>query len=446
MSASTARHDVPDPREVPSLADLARLAAHVAGAPVSLCVLPDGDVGAEGGGTLVEAAAVPLEGGGRVVPRLGVPVALDDERISLLGVVARQAAERLEAERLLDAVHEGVVLRDASGAVLSCNRAALRILGLTARQVSGEAPLDPDWQVIDVEGAPLAPTDTLTALREREPLSGVVVGIRRSGGDVRWVEVHAGPRGGAWLTTLQDVTAVRAAAQARDRLARQERLVTIGTIAAGVGHEINNPLAYVAANLAYARQELSRAPAGWSLAEALSDAWDGIERIRRIVRVLRGFSRDDVAIVPTDVTEPVEVSVRMAMHELAGRATVDVALGDPPLVLADSTRLSQVLVNLLVNAGQAFRVADRHRNRVTVRAEVDSGRLRIRVSDNGPGIPPQTLGRIFDPFFTTKPADQGTGLGLTIASSMVAALDGQLTCCSEVGSGTTFVVSLPLAG
>lgn len=234
----------------------------------------------------------------------------------------------------------------------------------------------------------------------------------------------------------------------RERITRQERLVTTGTLAAGVGHEINNPLTFVAANLELALETLhARADvgAGWArdVASALSDARVGAERIRKIVRGLRAFAREGGPDVPTDVHAVVEISLQMAMHELRQRATPVVDLAPTPPVAGDEARLSQVFVNLLVNAAQSFPDHDPSRNRVVVRARVEAARVVVTVSDNGPGIAPDVLPHVFDPFFTTKPVGQGTGLGLAICHSVVTALGGEITCETRLGEGTTFRVSLP---
>jgi CheY-like chemotaxis protein len=170
--------------------------------------------------------------------------------------------------------------------------------------------------------------------------------------------------------------------------------------------------------------------------------------VRRIVRGLRALARDDGPAVPTDVSTTTEIALHMAMHELRQNARVQVLFADgPPLprVLADESRLAQVLVNLLVNAAQAFALPEPSRNLVTIGADTVGGYLVLEVADNGPGIDPEALPRIFDPFFTTKPVGQGTGLGLSISHSIVTALGGELRCESTPGHGARFLVKLPLA-
>jgi PAS domain S-box-containing protein len=236
----------------------------------------------------------------------------------------------------------------------------------------------------------------------------------------------------------------------RDRLMRQERLVTTGTLAAGVGHEINNPLSYVMANLDFSMDEL-RAISGATppprvaeLIQVLAEAREGAERIRKIVRGLRAFAREEPVSAPTDVRAAIEMSINMAMHELRQKASVTTKIDDVPMILGDEARLSQVVVNLLVNAAQAFPKSNVAQNHITVRTYLATdGRVAIEVSDNGPGIPEETLSRIFDPFFTTKPLGVGTGLGLSICHSVVTALGGEIQCETKLGEGTTFRVLIP---
>jgi signal transduction histidine kinase/CheY-like chemotaxis protein len=235
----------------------------------------------------------------------------------------------------------------------------------------------------------------------------------------------------------------------REQLARHERLVTTGTLAAGIGHEINNPLTFVTANIDLALAEIrmlggaSPSLSAGELGELLSDAREGAERIRKIVRGLRSLAREEEGLVAVDVHAVLDLSINMAMHELRHRASLSKHLDPVPLVFADEARLAQVFVNLLVNAAQAFRDANIERNTVLVRTSTDDlGRAVIEVIDNGLGIPPDALPRIFDPFFTTKPVGQGTGLGLSICHNIVTALGGSITCTTAADQGTTFRVVL----
>lgn len=238
----------------------------------------------------------------------------------------------------------------------------------------------------------------------------------------------------------------------RERIKRQERLVTTGTLAAGVGHEINNPLTFVSANVNFALDEIrSIASASPSdrmreILEALAGAREGAERIRKIVRGLRAFAREDTIAIPTDVHSTIAMSVSMARHELRRRVTLVVDPTAVSPVLADESRLSQVFVNLLVNAAHAFSSANTELNQVHISAsDVDDDHVAVEITDNGTGIRDEVLGRIFDPFFTTKPVGEGTGLGLAICHSIVSSLGGELSVRTKLHRGTTFRVVLPAA-
>jgi signal transduction histidine kinase len=236
------------------------------------------------------------------------------------------------------------------------------------------------------------------------------------------------------------------------QLRRAQKLEALGRLAAGIAHEINNPLAFVIANLQYVREaldlpagELARAPLD-ELASALSEACVGGERIKQIVRDLKAFAQPhDESLAVVDLRPVLDFSLKMAGVEIRRRAQLVTRFDEVPAVWAISGRLEQVFVNLLVNAAHAIPpgAADAHQIRVTVRA-VDEG-VAVEISDTGVGIPAANLDRIFDPFFTTKPVGVGTGLGLSICHSIVTAFGGELTVESAEGKGSTFRVTLPSA-
>jgi signal transduction histidine kinase/CheY-like chemotaxis protein len=262
------------------------------------------------------------------------------------------------------------------------------------------------------------------------------------------------PYGEHVLVLARDVTLARqmeeqlARARAEAAMERADRLSSIGYLAAGMAHEINNPLAYLSANLGYLEQELTAAGANKAL-PALADATNAVERIRRIVDDLRLYARhdEDAEDEIVSVREVVSAALKMAHNELQHRATIEVRHRSAPPVLANEARLVQVILNLLVNAAQALPPpGSAHANRVEVMTDTDSeGRASIEVRDSGVGIPPEILGKVMQPFFTTKPAGVGTGLGLSVCDRIVRELGGLLEIESEVGAGTTVRVRLPAA-
>jgi len=241
--------------------------------------------------------------------------------------------------------------------------------------------------------------------------------------------------------------------EAERQLASASRLAMLGTLAAGVAHEINNPLTYLRSNLSYVREELSRLGADpgvqAALDEALADASDGVERVRRIVRHLMELSRIETPreTHPVDLHATLDLCVDMVRREIEPRARLHREYANVPPVLGDRTRLVQVFLNLLLNASQAVPEGDpaRHEVRITTRLDPDRVRVIVEVSDTGCGIPEASLERIWEPFFTTKPADQGIGLGLSICRSLVGALGGRIAVRSREGAGSTFTVWLKAA-
>lgn len=237
--------------------------------------------------------------------------------------------------------------------------------------------------------------------------------------------------------------------QAQVALTRADRLAALGQLAAGVGHEINNPLTYVMTNL---RELVERLPVAEQSSERIklaglaSEALDGTERIRRVVRELRLLtrSREDDQLELLDVHYVLGDALKLTEHVLRHRARVREEYGDVPRVKADAQQLAQVFVNLLVNAAQAIPDTSSDRGTITVRTRrSDTGRAIIEIIDNGQGISPQHLGRIFEPYFTTKTQGEGTGLGLFVSLGIVRGFGGELEAESEVGKGTTMRVSLP---
>lgn len=232
-----------------------------------------------------------------------------------------------------------------------------------------------------------------------------------------------------------------------------DRLIALGRIAAGVGHEINNPLAFILSNLEYIHQELQQKEElaeqeRQEVLEALAETRDGAERIRLIVRDLQTLSRsEDVGSGPSDVGSVVRTAAKMAMHELRHRARLVVECDGVPPVQGNGARLGQVFLNLLLNAAQAIVPGQVEVNEVRVVAsEAMPGRVvAVEVRDTGCGISPEHRERIFDPFFTTKSAGLGTGLGLSICDTIVTALGGHISVESSVGVGTTFRVALNAA-
>jgi signal transduction histidine kinase len=269
---------------------------------------------------------------------------------------------------------------------------------------------------------------------------------------------------------LRDVTGRIERAKMQDQLLISDRMASVGILAAGVAHEINNPLAALMANLHFVTQDVAKLasdlrgrdaaalePQGdraegddWiaarlqELDEPLHDAHDAAIRVRNIVKDLKVFSRADEELTgPVDIRRVLESSLRMAWNEIRHRARLVKEYGNVPPVEGNEGRLGQVFLNLIVNAAQAIPEGRADQNEIRIiTSQDDQGRVVVEVRDTGSGIPEPLLAGIFEPFVTTKPVGSGTGLGLAICHRIVTALGGQIDVESRVGKGTVFRTTL----
>jgi PAS domain S-box-containing protein len=268
----------------------------------------------------------------------------------------------------------------------------------------------------------------------------------------------------ATLSIARDIAARK---ELMARAMEMDRMIAVGTLAAGVGHEINTPLAYVIANLDFALQELTteqrftrREESGVSrrdeggiariseLQQALKEARQGAERVREIVRDLRSFSSNTQAKdnVPFELAPVLISSIQMAFNEIRHRARLVRDFRNVPMIAGSPSRLGQVFLNLLVNAAHAIPVGSADEHTISVRATCEGKDVRVEVTDTGIGIEREHLARVFDPFFTTKPVGHGTGLGLFVCNRIVREHGGRIEVQSKLGQGTTFSVILPAHG
>lgn len=264
---------------------------------------------------------------------------------------------------------------------------------------------------------------------------------------------------------------------AQQSMSQSEKLAAVGMLAAGIAHEINNPASFIITNLTMLGEyvddillysdelaELFKAAQGANLTKlsALAEVHDldylrkdtpdliarclkGMHRIRDIVRELRSFAHKGSGQAEwVDINQLIAQVLKLAGAELRHRANIELDLRPVPNVKVESTRLLQVLLNLIINAYQALGDRARSENSVKVGTQADGQNVSITVADNGEGIPDDVRDRIFEPFFTTKPVGTGTGLGLAISYDLVVTMGGQITCDSQLGRGTRFTVQLPL--
>ena len=252
---------------------------------------------------------------------------------------------------------------------------------------------------------------------------------------------------------------------AQRQLYQVEKLASVGQLAAGVAHEINNPIGFIRSNLVTAQSYVKKfqSVAGqvkssgnaalveaWQAADLdfaledfpslLQESVDGADRVTRIVSDLKNFSNVDRAEEEiADLNESIRSACNVAANQINSRADLKLTLGELPPLRCNAGHLSQVFLNLLLNAAKAMK----QRGEIHIQSGVEHGQIAMRFSDTGCGIPPEALPRIFDPFFTTSDVGSGTGLGLTVSRDIITAHGGSIEVDSQVGTGTTFTIYLP---
>ena len=357
--------------------------------------------------------------------------------------------------RIVETANEGICTIDPQSNFTFVNRVLADLLGYPAEAMVGVPLLQ---FLPPAEGAAQA-LSSLERSRQGSAEEKETRLLRKDGTEL-WVLLKTTPirnpdgTHAATLAMVTDRTQHRQAEAALRKLQSQlmvsDRMASVGTLAAGVAHEINNPLAAVIANIDLATQQAARwagcPPAGFAdLLEVLRDASDAAGRVRGIVRDLKLFSRPpDDAKAPVDVRAVLESTLRIAWNEIRHRARLVKDYGPTPTVDANESRLGQIFLNLLVNAAQAIPEGAVETNEIRITTRISGARVEIDIRDSGPGIEPETMARIFEPFFTTKPVGVGTGLGLSICHGLVEDIGGEISVRSERGRGTQFRVSLPV--
>jgi len=396
-------------------------------------------------------------------------------------------SERRYAE-LINQSPDAILTLDTQGRLLSFNLSAEQMSGYAVAEVLGKHY--DETGLLAPESLPKAreefahtlsgkqgPPCELTLVRKDAARRVIEVNgqIVRSNGMVEGVQI-----------TCRDITARVEAEQAlresQKQLMQSEKMASIGQLAAGVAHEINNPVGFVMSNLGtltgyvdtFKRLigeygKLADGAAGRDEAavqgalarirhievqkdlpyvmddvdKLLEESAEGTERIRDIIRNLRSFARmDEGQIKEADINQGIEATLNICWNELKYKCNVHKKLGDLPRIRCYPGRLNQVFMNLLVNAAQAI---EEH-GVITIETEAVDSTVVIRISDTGRGIRPEHLSKIFDPFFTTKAVGKGTGLGLSISHGIVHNHNGTIEVESELKKGTTFTIRLPIEG
>jgi signal transduction histidine kinase len=324
-------------------------------------------------------------------------------------------------------------------------------------------PLGGDWRFKDFQELPPALSVCVLPLAARERMLGVLVALRRSGSR----PINRGELDRAALLASHAVLALENARMA-GQLSASERMATMGLVAAGISHEINNPASFVLSNLQFIQKGLNllsrtlyretgarnqEEPVVWgpreqeefeAIQEAAGEAYEGTRRICEIIKDMRALSRmDDANAGWFELNEAIRSALRITRAETTPAAVVIVELDEGIQVKGTPGRVSQVFSNLIINAAQALSEWKGPRREIRVTSHRAGDRAIVEVSDTGPGIAPEHLSRVFQPFFTTKGMTTGTGLGLSISRDIVRRLGGDIEVQSEQGVGTVFTVSLP---
>jgi PAS domain S-box-containing protein len=379
---------------------------------------------------------------GKPVKMIGVVQDITDQRLVEL---ALGASER-RFKGVFEGVLEGIAVIDDLGVILDVNHAASRLLGGEREDIRGRALGEFCDVSFDLKGA-----------RETIWQTGVFKGELKMRGipeDARDVEMEVKGQilPGQTLVVMRDVTEQK---RLRRLAALNDKLATVGTLAAGIAHEINNPLGYVLGNLEILKDLFDGMKAGVpekgpefysDIRRYVAETIDGGEKIRDIVRGLKAFSRSNGdEMTSVNVNNLVDSALSMTFHQIKYKAKVERKLDPslPPLVV-NITKLQQVFVNILMNAAQAMAAGNIEDNQIRVWTGMEGGKVFVRISDTGKGIPPEILEHVFDPFFTTKAVGEGTGLGLSISHEIVKGYNGDIRVESELGKGTTFTIFLPV--
>jgi PAS domain S-box-containing protein len=382
----------------------------------------------------------------------GTPVRITG---TVMDITERKVAEQeLRRQALIfESLCEGVVVTDRNGRIIDWIASAEKMFGRGKSEALGQtifALLHP--------GEEDKHTGEVLAALERDGRWTGEMDFKRTDGVQCYCESVVAPLRDAEGRTIAHIMVHRDTTERRllqARLQMADRLASVGTLGAGVAHEINNPLAYMLVNLHLVADRLERLK-GSSVAhdveplhQVVRETVEGAERIASIVRDLKTFARgqQEDRLGPVEVSRAVELACKMADNVIKHRARLVTQFDSVPAVQGNESRLCQVFLNLLLNAAHAIPEGDarEHEIRVVIR-EGGAGEVVVEVRDTGVGMTPEVQARIFDPFFTTKAVGEGTGLGLSICHGIIDSMGGRIGVESAPGRGSTFRVNLGVAG
>ncbi len=355
---------------------------------------------------------------------------------------------------VIEAARQAMVLIDITGDsdhTTLVNSACLQLLGHSLE----------DWQrdYVDCFTGPLSDSQKIESLLD-DGRQGrrAYAELRAYTGDDAWfwARIDAIPittSDGHTTHLLLALTDISDRVQWRTKMAEVDRMTTLGLLASGVAHEINNPLAFTTANLRFALRTVSEAtPNTDDLEDALEDALIGTDRVRDVIgdlRLLAGpgagpEAGDDTQPEPLDINTAIQSSVNLVRHHLQSRATLEFEPRPVSPVFANRSKLSQVFLNLLINAIDAIPLgADPQDHSITVGLREEDSQVIVTITDDGKGISDHALDQLFEPFFSTKEGRENTGLGLPISQHILHLYQGSISVDSQLDVGTTVTVSLP---
>ncbi|HEX8700282.1 MAG TPA: ATP-binding protein, partial [Myxococcaceae bacterium] len=398
-------------------------------------------------GVLAVAHRQPFEAGIMDYALLGALGARAGAELARSRAQAELERTRDFLKNTLDAVPDPVFVKDREHRFVTMNAAFVRMMGQPEDVLLGKS----DYDFVPAHQADVFWQKDEEVFTSGKPNENEEVHTD-SAGKTRTIITTKAPFTGAGgepflVAVIRDVTEAR---RLEMQLRLADRMASVGTLAAGVAHEINNPLAYISSNLSFIAEQLAEDELDLSirgeLREAVLESLEGAGRVRGIVQDLKFFARaDDDKLGPVDVHRVIQGALRIVRNELQHRAHITRALEPVPPVRGSEARLGQVVVNLLVNAIQAL-PTDRpvEQNSLRIATRLQGERVYVEVEDNGQGMTPEVQRHIFDPFFTTKPAGVGSGLGLSISNSLVQVMGGWIEVNSTLGRGSIFRLVLPV--
>ena len=397
-------------------------------------------------GVLAVAHDEPLEAGIIDYALMGALASRAGAELARIRAESELGRTRDFLRNILDAVPDPVFVKDRAHRFVAMNAAFCHMMGHPEQELLGMS----DYDFVPAHEADVFWKKDEEVFASNQPNQNEET-LTDSAGNSRNILTAKAPFTGVGgepflVGVIRDLTEAR---RLEMQLRLADRMASVGTLAAGVAHEINNPLAYISANLTHVAGELGQGELTLAqqaeLREAVLESLEGAGRVRVIVQDLKSFARaDDETQGPVDVHKVIHGSLRLVRNELQHRTRLTSSLEPVPPMRGNEARLGQVVVNLLVNALQAF-PAERstEHNRITLSTRSRGEWILIEVEDNGQGMSPEVQQRIFEPFFTTKPVGLGTGLGLSICNNLIRIMGGWIEVQSTPGWGSTFRLVLP---